>query len=267
MNRFAANITEISLKQASIHVLTSCVIFATLFYLLKEFIFISKDRNKVFNIHSRVVSMVHGILSASLAFIHLMDTKFDVYSEANILTVKLAGITIGYFMYDFLLCLYYGKMDKQVFVHHLGGIMGISSIAMSSNSAFYCSIGLFLAEVNNPFMNFRYFLTFYGFRHTKMYELVDMIYCSTYIICRGILGTFIFILIMVQPKTNWVMVFFFGLLYIQSWVFILKMVSILKNKRSQYLCRKKENILYEWLVVNPEIKNLSYYKNRQKKMW
>lgn len=253
--------------QMIINTLTMTVMFSSLFYLLKEFIFISKDPAKVWDIHSRVNSLVHGVIQIILSFIFLLNYKSDLEFQNQKFVMKIVCVSTGYFVYDLALAIIYKKNDFNLTIHHITGFAGLFLSGMMANGEFYTMLGLFIAEITNPFMNIKYFLKFYNLRHTKLYELIDISYLISYIFFRGIIGTIGFTSMLFDKKSSLFIACLYGAIWLQSAGFILKMKNMLKYKQKQLTIRKKEKIEYFWLSVNPEISKLSYLSKKEETIW
>ena len=250
-----------------INTLTMTVMFFSLFYLLKEFVFISKDPKKMYNIHSRVNSLVHGIIQIVLPLMYLLNNDSSIQFQKEKFLVKIVCVSTGYFLYDLPLAEMYKLNSKELTIHHIFGFLGLFLSGMLQGGAFYTALGLFAAEVTNPFMNFKYFLRFYNMRHTKIYELIDAIYLVSYIIFRGGIGTYGIVSMYFDPNASIFIMLMFCAIYLQSMNFIFKMINMLKSKVKQMKCREKEGIQYFWFKKNPEVINLSYIKEKETNIW
>lgn len=253
--------------QMIINTLTMTVMFSSLFYLLKEFIFISKDPLKIWDIHSRVNSLVHGVIQTVLSLIFLFKYESDLEFQNQKFVMKIVCVSTGYFVYDLALAIIYKKNDFNLIIHHITGFCGLFLSGMMANGEFYTMLGLFVAEITNPFMNIKFFLKFYNLRHTMLYELIDASYLISYIFFRGGVGTLGFISMLFDKKSSTFIACLYGAIWLQSIGFIFKMKNMLKYKQKQMNIRKKENIEYFWLSVNPEISKLSYLNKKEETIW
>ena len=135
---------------------------------------------------------------------------------------------------------------------------------MNEKGSFVVVIGLLMAESSNFPMHFRVICRSLGLKHTKLYELADIMYMAIYFVFRGLLSPLVLALTFFSAKTPWVIKLAFTSLLLQSLYFISIMYSICKKKRIQYAERKAKKIKLFWLSVNPEVLKLDYLKKKEK---
>jgi len=86
---------------------------------------------------------------------------------------------------------YYGLVDKAMSFHHWSCILGMSLPLTYGKSGNYIVVGMYIAELSNPFMHIRCILRSYGLRYSKSYEAMEIIFMVLYIYGRLILGPYI----------------------------------------------------------------------------
>lgn len=94
-------------------------------------------------------------------------------------------------MYDFTAMAYYGMLDFAMSFHHWTCIIGMSLPLTYGLSGNYIVLGMYIAEISNPFMHVRCVLRSYGLRYTKSYELMEILFMMLYIYGRLIIGPYI----------------------------------------------------------------------------
>ena len=97
-------------------------------------------------------------------------------------------MSCGYFSYDFLAMAYFGLLDFDMTVHHLLCISGmVYTLMLTKGSNFIC-MGLFVAEVSNPYMHSRIMLKHIGLRYSRSYEVAEFGYFVSFFIGRFLIG-------------------------------------------------------------------------------
>jgi len=109
-------------------------------------------------------------------------------------------------------------------------------------------------------MHIRAMLRLAGKRHTRLYEVMEIIYMTTYIIARGIFISKVNYDTVLMSEIPFLLRFACFSLWVQSLVFIKEMVVILQKKVLQFQERRTKSINYYWFSENPEVKNLSYFR-------
>jgi hypothetical protein len=236
-----------------------------IFYLAihKVFLF-SKNRETDLDIKNRIVSIMHGTLSFLLSSIFIFHFGIDFDRPIDILSTKLVGLSLGYFVYDLLACLFFGLYDSKLIIHHLLSICGFSFPFVAGKGIFAGIMGLFMAESSNFPMHFRVILKQMGLRHTKAYEIFDDMYITIYIFARGILCPIFCIMSFFSKDTPLFICLVFVAMTIQSLQFVVIMFSILKKKKKEKLERQSKGVELFWITVNPQIKTLDYYNKKSK---
>jgi hypothetical protein len=233
------------------------------FVIHKVFLF-SKTRKIDLDIKNRIVSIMHGTLSFlfSTIFIYHFGINFDL--PIDILSTKLVSLSLGYFLYDLIACLWLGLWDSKLIIHHILAISGFFFPFIAGKGIFAGIIGLFMAESSNFPMHFRVILKQLGLRHTKAYELFDDMYFAIYIFARGICSPIFCIMSFFSKDTPLFICFVFAAMTVQSLHFIKIMFKILKKKNKEKLERKSKGVELFWTSMNPKIEELSYFKKKSK---
>jgi hypothetical protein len=215
------------------------------------------------DIKNRFVSILHGLLLlvvAAYSIFHDQPSFTDKNSEVQLFLIL---VSMGYFVYDYVACYYYGIADRALLIHHALAVFGyLAAIHYDNSTIVMC--GMFYGETSNAFMHFRVILREFGKRYTKLHEILDVLYMVTYLIARGYFMT----------KVNYDTILLSGVpillkiacvgLWFQSVLFAKEMIFILQKKYKQSQERKKKSVHYFWFTENPEIKNLSYTRKETK---
>jgi hypothetical protein len=218
----------------------------------------SKNRKTELDIKNRCVSIVHGTLSFVLSTIFILHFGINFDFPNNILSMKLVSLSLGYFLYDLIACLWFGIWDSKLILHHILAISGFFCPFVTGTGIFSGIIGLFMAEASNFPMHFRVILKQMGLRHTKIYEMFDTMYLVIYIVARGLMCPVFCTMALLNKSTPLMVKFVFVGLTLQSWHFIFIMFSILKKKMMATKERKSKGVQLFWLSVNPRVSELDY---------
>jgi len=239
---------------------TSLIFWSTFYWLVNSsFTFKTLRKRDQDDVKNRIVSIAHGLFTFLATFYHLknQDPQFGASNTSFQLFILISSLS--YFFYDTVACIYYGIYDTGLILHHSMVLLGYGSAILQQYGATEALSGLFFAEVSNFPMHVRAILKTLGLRYTRLYECLELIYMSTYIIARGVFIPIEVVYNCVSAEMCPLIVKFIccGLAG-QSWYYILEMQKILKRKLSQLKERNKKNISYCWLSVNPKLKELSY---------
>jgi hypothetical protein len=242
----------------------ACVVWTTLSVVFESMFTFKAVSTKVdHDIKNRFVSIVHGLLLLILAAYNIFHDQPSFTDKNSEIQLFLMLVSMGYFIYDYAACYYYGIADRALAIHHALAIFGYL-VAIHYDTSTLAMCGMFYGETSNSFMHFRVILREFGKRYTKLHEVFDVLYMMTYLIARGVFMT----------KVNYDTLFISGIpmflriacigLWVQSLLFAKEMIFILQRKNKQFQERRKKSIHYFWFTENPEIKNLSYTRKEKK---
>lgn len=244
--------------------IVSFVVWTTLCALVESNITFKSLAPKVdHDVKNRFVGIIHGLLTCILAGYNVFHDQPSYTDKNSDLQIFILLISMGYFVYDYLACVYYGIADKALAIHHSLGVIGYLSGIYANNSTL-AICGIFYGECSNSSMHIRALLRIFGKRHTLIHELFDFLYLTIYIIARGVFVTNLaYNAVLISEIPLFLRIACCGL-WAQSALFIKEMVFILKRKRLQIKERQKKGIPYFWFTENLEIKKLSYFKKDAK---
>ena len=238
------------------------ILWTVLFFLIHLTFQFKKDLKTDVLLKTHIISTIHGVSTFILCsvFIYFYGFDFDMKTSPN--AIRLICFSMGYFLNDLGICYVHKLLDSKLIIHHGLVIIGFLFPLFSGSGIFSTVIGLGVAESSNFTMNMRAFLKFYNLRHTLAYEIFDFMYFLVYIFMRGIAGTPVFLMILLN-KSNPIIVKLASVgLFSQSYYFIYKMFGIIENKKKQYLERKSKKVELFLLSVNPKLSELDYMKKK-----
>jgi hypothetical protein len=226
---------------------------------------IEVTKKEVLDIQNRMVSFVHGLTLIVLSFI---DITFEnrPYGSANSDLQKFTlTISLGYFMYDTLAMTYYKLLDTPMMFHHGIVCLGVYLSLCFDASGSEILAGMFISEVSNPVMHMRLILRSFGLRHTKLYEFCEFSYIFLYVYYRLFKGIFIvYNTVSISVGHPVVKSIAVGVA-IQSYFYVYRMGSIVKNRLNEMKEREKEEVSLFWFSHNPKVEKLSYFAKSKKK--
>lgn len=194
---------------------------------------------------------------------NLLYLFFFVYltqgGKSNILEVFTMVVCLGYFMYDFCWCVwFYDSSTAVMLAHHLVSIAGISASLMSGYSGTEIGTCIFLGELSNPMLQLRYFMRQSGIKDGILYELNELTFLMTFIVCRAGIGSYLTFCHVMHPLPH----VFFKIggvaLYVVSWIFIVQLLTIVFHK---YSCRSSHDVKHAikkdnwWTVLSTNTLN------------
>ena len=143
----------------------------------------------------------------------------------------IAAISLGYFVFDFLWCLYMGTEGIVMLFHHVISISGIAFVQFNGYSGPELIATILGTEISNPFLQLRWFM-----RETKNYEtfsakMNDIIFMAMFIGWRigpGSLLWYQTVLVSSKPKL-FVKIGGTGMYFI-SWVWVAFIVRFFRKR-------------------------------------
>ena len=98
----------------------------------------------------------------------------------------------GYFTYDMLTMAWYGLLDRDMCLHHIGGVLG-TSIAVFSGINLYTLIwGAAIGELSNPCLHLRTMFKHLGWRYARCYEVAELAFFFLFVFARLVLGQYFY---------------------------------------------------------------------------
>ncbi|XP_033636682.1 TLC domain-containing protein 5-like [Asterias rubens] len=184
-------------------VIISFITWTVLFWLI---FFLQPHRSYRWN--GRMVACIHGIV------ISLLSLVFGIWfnpspftepgSESNVYEVLVMVICLGYFIFDSFWCLWsnvYGKETNLFIIHHMVAFAGMVTSLYLGVSGTETNSTIFLAEVTNPLMQFRWFMREVGLKvHNVWYEINDFIFIVTYLTLRVGLSLYLAYCEVIHPQ-------------------------------------------------------------------
>jgi hypothetical protein len=212
------------------------------------------------DIKNRIVSIVHGVLAFGLSAHYILNGPEGFCSKNNDTERSIIRVSVSYFIYDFIACIYFGIYDQNLIIHHTSAITGFLIAFYSQHGAKISILGLLIAESSNFPMHVRVILRMKGLRHTKIFNLFEMSYLVIYLIFRGVLCPLNIWYSITCRRTPIMVTVMCLVLSVQSYFFISKMFGIIGKKVNEMNIRRKSKIHQYWFSHNPNLNSLPYMK-------
>jgi len=198
------------------------------------------------DIQNRITSAVHGTVLMVFAGYQFYFAPGQCGDANTQYEKNLLCLSVGYFVYDFILMAYHGLLDMTMILHHTITATGMSLALIQGVSGNLVVGGMFIAEVSNPPMHIRVILKHLGLRHTKAYESCEISFILLYTFGRLLMGVFqVWSTCSCEPAHFLVKGAAVGLL-LQSVFFIRQMIGILRKRFVEMADRKMKKIKIRW---------------------
>ncbi|XP_047001428.1 TLC domain-containing protein 5-like [Schistocerca americana] len=144
--------------------------------------------------------------------------------------------SLGYFIFDFIWCLYHQTEGATMLIHHAVSIIAISRVLMKGVSGTEAVAGVGGLEITNPLLQARWFLRSSGYKGTVVFYLTEITFMLTFFAMRIILGSYLFFAVVSHPQPDFESKVYCTAFYVLSWVF---MIYILQYFRMKYVIKSK----------------------------
>ena len=90
----------------------------------------------------------------------------------------------SYFIYDTVWMLFEGLMDTAMAIHHPLVLVGFMIPLYENTSGQFNMLAIFFSEISNPPMHLRNILRTSGRKHSKFYEMNEILFIALYMFAR-----------------------------------------------------------------------------------
>ena len=217
----------------------SCFCLWTSFYYLTCIV----NHKRTVEWNCRIVTVCHGLLSITMCLYCACYTgpwPFDALGEKNTSQQTLCiVVTLGYFLFDFIWCIYMGTEGIDMLLHHVTSICGLTLSLYLESSGSELIATIFGSEVSNPSLQVRWFLRETGYYQTPIAKLNDVVFILLFLFIRIGLGAWLFLCTMLSPKPAVVIKLGGVALYSLSVVW---MILIVRFSKRRFFGKKKSSI-------------------------
>ncbi len=220
-----------------------------------------KNKETTNDTKTRIISILHASLIFWWSF---YDVQFNQTGECGQSNSKfqnyLLVISCAYFLYDTIVCLLLGVLEKEMVYHHVFCILGYYFGLVYNNSANEMLRGLVVGELACPIMHLRKILTNYELRHTKSYFVLDMIYMTAYLTVRIGLGLQAAMFNLFCWDNLLIVKVSGTFIWVQSCVFAKRMWAMIGWRIGERKERKAKNVQLFWFSHNKKLEELDYFQ-------
>eukprot|EP00960_Hanusia_phi_P046493 757864-Hanusia_phi.AAC.4 len=136
----------------------------------------------------RLLAIVHAMVVCTLSTLSNLVFGPWAYSavgkENTELQTFTLSVSLGYFLYDFLWCIFSGGETWLMIFHHGASIFSCLLSLMTNVSGSEVVGCLFGAEISNPFLQARWFMLEAGMRETRACRIVEISFAVVFLACR-----------------------------------------------------------------------------------
>lgn len=162
------------------------------------FILHTLNRHRSSEWNCRLITVAHAVIATSLCLISAVITGPWPFSHLGTPNTSLHNtimvISLGYFLFDFLWCLYMKSEGPVMLAHHLVSILGLSYSLYQGKTGLELTAVMGASEVTNPLLQLRWFLRESGYYKGKLAIIVDSLFVSMFWIARlGVGSAFHFV--------------------------------------------------------------------------
>lgn len=211
---------------------------------------------------NRIVSIIHATLILFMSLYDYFYLQEDKCGNTNSdYQNNMMLISCSYFIYDLLACQYFNVSDVGMTVHHVFVIIAEYSCLVMNNSATELVRGFIAAELSNPVMHLRTITGNFGLKHSKLFILFESYYFTSYAFARLVFGFQVSIFTVLCWENVFLVKFSAMVVWLQSWIYVINMINIVKRRIKEYKERKHFKIPFWWFEFNPKLSTLSFVKH------
>ncbi|KAH9292313.1 hypothetical protein KI387_042499 [Taxus chinensis] len=147
-----------------------------------------------FDFCNRVVSLIHVAVALWLCSVSIQDWRHPLHPLASPATpsqIHALAVSLSYFIYDSICCLFDSSISLPNCIHHLVSVLGLGGGVMYAKSGSELIGCLWLMEISNPFMHMRELLKELGYKDSSLSIINDVCFALVFTFARLIIGPYI----------------------------------------------------------------------------
>lgn len=156
--------------------------------------------------NSRIFAISHAVFITGLSYWCAFQTgpwPFDTLGFPNTsLQTLVLVISIGYFLFDFIWCVYMGTEGLIMLMHHLISILSMVYGLYTRHSGAEIIATIFGSELTNPFLQLRWFLRETNNYQTTFAYINDIIFMALFFYLRiGVGSCLLYYMVFAEKPT------------------------------------------------------------------
>ena len=176
-------------------------------------------------------------------------------------------MSTGYFLYDTLSMWWLKILNFDNILHHTLVILAFTYTLVVDVGSYYNCLACFGGEFSNASMHIRGILRSLNMRYTKLYDVIQIIFISSYLFARIFLGHPIVYVTWACDSNPFVIKLCSAGIIIQSYYNIYKIYFVIKGVMKQSTELKQRGIEMKWFepLSEKELEKCDFYKQSLKK--
>nr|CAD7412740.1 unnamed protein product [Timema poppensis] len=153
----------------------------------------------------RLLTLCHAVTATSLSALCAYVGPWPLTDPGGPITVLQYGaliVSLGYFIFDMIWCLYHQTEGTTMLVHHAVSIVALGRILMKGYSGTEAVAGIGGLEITNPLLQVRWFLRTAGYKNTIPFVLVEMCFMATFFVIRILGGAYLLYATIAHPRPD-----------------------------------------------------------------
>ena len=170
------------------------------------FVIHALNRKRSTEWNCRIVTILHALISTSLCltsativgpwpFSHVGEPNTSMH---NMIMV----ISLGYFLFDFVWCLYAQTEGSVMLAHHFVSILSLMYSLYSGRVGNELVAVMGASEITNPLLQLRWFLKQIGHYNGILAKTMDLVFVLLFWFCRLVVGSVFHYVCQTSPKLD-----------------------------------------------------------------
>lgn len=168
-------------------VIASFLCWSIFYYIL---CIVNGRKSKSFEWNCRLVTSLHAFVAVALAcysafVVGPWPFMINYTGQPNShLTISILVISLGYFIFDVIWCVYFNTEERVMVVHHVVSICSLLLGLVLGESGAEITATLAGSEVSNPLLQLRWFLYESNLQHTRLARINEFAFGLMFLVVR-----------------------------------------------------------------------------------
>lgn len=209
----------------------------------------------------RIVTEIHALIATFVTCHNLFFSgtwPFGMLGLPNTsIQIQILCASLGYFIHDFLWCLYHMTEGPVMLLHHVISIATMSASLCMGVSGTEVLSTIFGSEISSIVLNFRWFMRFHKLHHSKLGMATDVVFVLLFVGVRILLGGYLTYCELVCSPAPLVMKLGGSCMYLVNCVFLVQVLSF-----ARYQIRKYSKAKQNGEVQQSEQNGVKFHKEK-----